>query len=402
MDIFISYARKDLSRVEPIARALESLGYGVWWDADLRAGRRFHQDIERELAAARCVLVVWTQAAVLSNWVYAEANEALETNKLVPVFLEPVKPPLYFRHVHGVDLGDWDGRPEHGAFRRLVRDIAELAGAGAGAPVPPKPEVPAAVIAREPEPLSVFQDRLEDGSQGPEMVWLPAGGFLMGSPDTDKMADADERPRHDVHIVRPFAIGCFPVTFAEYDRFCADAGREQPQDQGWGRDRRPVINVCWEDAVAYCLWLSAQTGRTYRLPSEAEWEYACRAGTRTPWSFGDDEKALGDHGWLDGDLGGQTHPVGEKRANPWGLHDMHGNVWEWVQDHWNDDYQGAPDDGTAWETPRGQWRVARGGCWIFHAWYCRSAQRYHWEPASRNVWLGFRLARGPEPAGQPG
>ena len=401
MDIFISYARKDLSRVEPIARALESLGYGVWWDADLRAGRRFDEEIERELAAARCVLVVWTATSVQRQWVRAEAAEALDANKLVPVLLEAVKVPLYFRHVHGVDLGDWDGRPGHGAFRRLVRDISELAGPGAGAPVPLQPPVPAAVITPEPEPLSVFQDRLQGGGQGPEMVWLPAGRFLMGSPDGDEMGHDYERPRHEVRIARSFAIGRFPVTFAEYDRFCADAGRKQPQDQGWGRDRRPAINVSWEDAVAYCVWLSAQTGRTYRLPSEAQWEYACRAGTQTRWSCGDDDKALGDHAWFKANAAGQTHPVGEKRPTPWGLHDLHGNVWEWVQDDWHDDYQGAPDDGTAWETPTGLWRVMRGGSWFSHAGHCRSAQRRRWEPADRGAGLGFRLARGPEPAGQP-
>lgn len=130
-DIFIAYARKDLSRIEPIARALESLGYVVWWDADLRAGRRFDEEIERVLAAAPCVLVVWTAISVQRQWVRAEAAEALDANKLVPVFLEPVKPPLYFRHLHGVDLGDWDGSLGHGAFQRLVRAIAELAGPGA-------------------------------------------------------------------------------------------------------------------------------------------------------------------------------------------------------------------------------------------------------------------------------
>ena len=418
LDIFISYARKDLSRVEPIARALEALGYGVWWDADLRAGRRFDEEIERALAAARCVLVVWTAISVQRQWVRAEAAEALDANKLVPVFLEPVKPPLYFRHVHGVDLGGWDGRPEHGGFQRLRRDIAELAGPGGGGRGPaaggfgvaqvrhaldPKARAPEAAPAKAaPEPLSVFHDRLKDGSQGPELVWLPPGRFLMGSPDGDETANPAERPRHEVRIARPFAIGRFPVTFADYDRFCAVAGRNKPGDQGWGRDRYPVINCSWEDAIAYCLWLSGQTGRTYRLPSEAEWEYACRAGTATRWSCGDDEKALADHAWFDGNSGGRIHPVGEKAANPWGLHDMHGNVWEWVQDHWHDNYQGAPDDGSAWETPAGLGRVARGGGWFLDAGDCRSARRGRGGPADRNGGLGFRLARGPEQAGQPG
>ncbi|AUB80546.1 SUMF1/EgtB/PvdO family nonheme iron enzyme [Candidatus Thiodictyon syntrophicum] len=404
LDIFISYARKDLSRVEPIARALESLGYGVWWDADLRAGRRFDEEIERALAAARCVLVVWTATSVQRQWVRAEAAEALDANKLVPVFLEPVKPPLYFRHVHGVDLGGWDGRPEHGGFQRLRRDIAELAGPGTDAG-DAGPEMVWAAALPPPkvgEPGSVFHDQLKDGGQGPQMVWLPPGGFLMGSPDTDKVADADERPQHEVRIARPFAIGRFPVTFADYDRFCVVAGREKPGDRGWGRDRYPVINVSWKDAVAYCLWLSGQTGRTYRLPSEAELEYACRAGTQTRWSCGDDEKALADHAWFDGNSGGKTHPVGEKAANPWGLHDMHGNVWEWVQDHWHDNYQGAPDDGRAWDDISGGWRVLRGGGWIDEVQSRRSACRTLVDPGLHFPDAGFRLALGLEPASQPG
>ena len=186
-DIFISYARKDLDRVEPIARALASLGYRVWWDADLRVGRRFDEEIERVLAAARCVLVVWTQAAVHSHWVRAEAAEALDADKLVPVFLEPVKPPLYFRHVQGLDLGGWGSQPGHDGFQRLVRAVAELAGPGAAGDTPadPEPRGTAIIDAPRPAALSVFQDRLKDGGKGPEMVWLPPGAFLMGSADGD-------------------------------------------------------------------------------------------------------------------------------------------------------------------------------------------------------------------------
>ncbi|WP_295384789.1 formylglycine-generating enzyme family protein [uncultured Thiodictyon sp.] len=245
--------------------------------------------------------------------------------------------------------------------------------------------------------MSSFRDRLKDGSEGPELVWLPTGTFLMGSPAGDKMAFDDERPQHEVRIARPFAIGRVPVTFADYDRFCTVAGRARPGDQGWGRGRRPVIKVSWADAVAYCVWLTEQTGRTYRLPSEAEWEYACRAGTQTRWSFGDDEQALGDHAWFNGNSGGQTHPVGEKRPNPWGLHDLHGNVWEWVQDHWHNNYQGATPDGRSWEDASGEWRVQRGGSWISFGRYLRCAYRHHYGPGGRFLFAGFRLVLGPQP-----
>ncbi|HYN78108.1 MAG TPA: formylglycine-generating enzyme family protein, partial [Lamprocystis sp. (in: g-proteobacteria)] len=254
------------------------------------------------------------------------------------------------------------------------------------------------------ESLAVFgfRDRLTNGTAAPLMNLIPTGTFRMGSADSDKRAYPDEGPRHEVRIARPFAIGRYPVTFDEYDRFCADTRRERPDDQGWGRGARPVIKVSWDDAVAYCQWLSRQTGKDYRLPTEAEWEYACRAGTETRWSFGDDESALAEHAWFDTNSGGKTQPVGEKRPNPWGLYDVHGNVWEWVQDAWHDNYQGAPDDGSAWHDAEGEQRVVRGGSWGNQARYCRSARRDHWEPGYRFDNQGFRLARGPEPASQAG
>ncbi len=250
--------------------------------------------------------------------------------------------------------------------------------------------VPAAAAAT---PLTAFRDRLKDGGEGPEMVRLSPGGFLMGARDGDAMAYEFERPRHRVQIARPFAIGRFPVTFQEYDRFVLAGGGSSADDQGWGRSRRPVINVSWNDAVAYCSWLNEQTGRTYRLPSEAEWEYAGRAGTETRWSFGDDEKALGDHAWFCDNAADKTHPVGEKRPNPWGLHDLHGNVCEWVRDSWHDNYQGAPADGSPWEDGHAR-RVIRGGSW--HkciGMHTRVSLRLGFYPNDRTDYLGLRLVQ---------
>lgn len=227
-----------------------------------------------------------------------------------------------------------------------------------------------------------------DGSEGPEMVRIPKGSFLMGSREIDS-----EQPRHDVCVIRPFAIGRFPVTFEEYDRYCAAAGLRLPYDEGWGRGRRPVINVSWNSAVAYCGWLSQETGRHYRLPSEAEWEYACRAGAETLWSFGDDHKELGKHAWFKGNSGGKTHPVGEKQPNPWGIYDMHGNVHEWVQDHWYSDYRGAPNDGRARENVSGDSRVLRGGSCNLDPWFCRSARRDIDHSGNIFYTHGFRIAR---------
>ncbi len=181
----------------------------------------------------------------------------------------------------------------------------------------------------------------------PEMVVIPAGRFLMGCV-SGRDCYIDEGPVHEV-TVASFALSKYEVTFEEYDRFTEATGGARADDRGWGRDRRPVVNVSWEDAQAYVAWLSLETGEPYRLPSEAEWEYAARAGTETAYSWGNE---IGDNRANCFNCGsrwdnGQTAPVGSFGANAWGLHDMHGNVFEWVEDCSHLRYVGAPSDGTA-------------------------------------------------------
>ena len=202
----------------------------------------------------------------------------------------------------------------------------------------------------------------------PEMVVVPAGSFMMGSPSHEAGRAEDEDPRHRVTIAKPFAVGKYEVTFAEWDACVADGGcgGHRPEDEGWGRGRRPLVNVSWDDAKAYVRWLSRKTGKPYRLPSEAEWEYAARAGTTTRYSWGDDigrnraNCLYCDSRW---DLK-QTAPAGSFRANVFGLHDVHGNVSEWVEDCWNDNYAGAPADGSPWTDGGCTRRVLRGGSWF--------------------------------------
>ncbi|MCI5126560.1 MAG: formylglycine-generating enzyme family protein, partial [Candidatus Electrothrix sp. AR5] len=233
-------------------------------------------------------------------------------------------------------------------------------------------------------------------SEAPEMMILPGGLFRMGGIQGKR--EKDEGPGHVVEL-NSFAIGRYPVIFAEYDIFCEAMGREKPDDQGWGREQQPVINVSRQDAVDYCEWLSRETGQTYRLPTEAEWEYACRAGSESAWCFGDDEKSLGEYAWYDKNSKKRTHPVGEKKANAWGLYDMHGNVWEWCQDWYDDEYYAACHKQGVVKNPIGlsqgsgrSNRVIRGGGWNGSPGDVRSAGRDWGARGRRGNDLGFRLA----------
>jgi len=219
----------------------------------------------------------------------------------------------------------------------------------------------------------------------------------------DKYPDTEG---HRVVIPRPFALGKTAVTFDQYDRFAEATHRKHPSDEDWGRGSRPVINVSWDDAVAYTEWLSEQTGKRYRLPTEAEWEYACRARTETPFSTGDcinTDQANYDANYDYNKCGAETGvnrqktvPTGSLPANAWGLHEMHGNVQEWIQDCWHESYEGAPDDGSAWgEADRGDCnqRVVRGGCYFDRPVRVRSATRFRYDTDDRHFSLGFRLAQ---------
>jgi formylglycine-generating enzyme required for sulfatase activity len=219
----------------------------------------------------------------------------------------------------------------------------------------------------------------QDAPYAPEMVVVPSGEFTMGSNDDE------EKPPHRVAIEAPFAVGRFAVTFAEWD---AAGLAHKPGDEGWGRGRRPVINVSWEDAQAYASWLSQQTGKTYRLLSEAEWEYCCRAGTTTRYAFGDNISTSQAHFGAE-----STVEVGKFQPNAWGLYDMHGNVLEWVEDNWHPNYQGAPTDGSVWPGGDVFRRVLRGGAWYSLPDNLRSAFRNWSLSDSRNDLVGFRVAR---------
>ncbi len=236
-------------------------------------------------------------------------------------------------------------------------------------------------------------------SQFPEMVDVPAGHFEMGSPPGDSAAESNEKPQHAIAIAKPFAVSRYEITFDEWDACVADGGCHdyRPDDEDWGRSNRPVVNVSWKEAQAYTRWLSAKTGETYRLLTEAEWEYVARAGTTTRYWWGDaGGRDNANCRTCQSQWGGRsTAPVGSFKPNPFGLYDMNGNVWELVQDCWHADYSGAPADGTAWEAGSQQCseHVLRGGSWINSAAAIRSSQRTCGAPGARSNKVGFRVAR---------
>ena len=247
------------------------------------------------------------------------------------------------------------------------------------------------------EPGDVFTEPLSSGGEGPEMVVIPAGAFRMGCLSNDDDCRDDEQPVHEVTLALPLALSVYEVTFAEWDACVAagGCGGHEPDDEGWGRGSRPVIDMSWDDARAYAEWLSAQTGAEYRLPSEAEWEYAARAGTATKYSWGNE---IGVHCANCYGCGGEwagalTAPVGSFQSNAFGLYDMHGNVWEWVADCWNGSYAGAPSDGSVWLQGDCDRRVLRGGYWGYIPRGLRAAYRFRNASVYRDHDTGFRVAR---------
>ncbi len=226
-----------------------------------------------------------------------------------------------------------------------------------------------------------------ENSIGMKLKLIPAGEFLMGSPDGDSDAHRDEKPQHLVRITKPFYLGVTEVTQQQYERVMG-------QNPSWfkGDPQRPVEMVSWEDAVAFCGKLSQKEGRTYRLPTEAEWECACRAGSTTKWSFGDDPAGLKDQAWFNENSNGTTHPVAQKKPNAFGLYDMHGNVWELCADWYADKYYAESTVDDPLGATAGSCRVFRGGSWSYGARGCRSASRYTDTPAYWSYNLGFRVA----------
>jgi len=446
--IFISYRRQDSSgETTHIYEYLEKQ-FGrdqVFMDVDtIPPGVDFRKHLHAAVARCDVVLAVigrdWLKRHGLfgkrrldhpRDFVRIEIEAALQRDiRLIPVLVRDAAMP---------GPGDLPASIRDLAFRNAVQvragrdfriDISRLIQAleavtpqpEAPTPAPPRPEEPPAEAppdvpptASPAKPATVTSSQTRTASRpmveppvpsppaeaaqagevitnsiGIKMVLIPAGEFLMGSPDSDEDADTWEKPQHRVKITRPFYLGVYPVTQEEYERVMG----KNPSDFKGDR-QRPVETVSWNDAAEFCRRLSEKEGKTYRLPTEAEWEYACRAGRTTKWCFGDSQSQLADYAWYDDNSGGTTHPVGEKKPNAWGLYDMHGNVYEWCDDWYDEDYYSASPAADPKGPDSTAYRVLRGGSWDFDPWVTRSADRGWDAPDDRSLYFGFRLARTP-------
>lgn len=268
-------------------------------------------------------------------------------------------------------------------------------------------EAPAATVGESPKPGSEFKDC----ATCPPMIVIPPGRFVMGSPATEANRVETEGPTHVVTIEHAFAVGKYEITFDDWEACVSERRCARLDDSGFGRGRRPLINVSYEETVPYLAWLSEKTNKKYRLLTESEWEYAARGGsdkarfwgnspdqacqfanvfnatTKAKYKDSDRDAFHCDDGYV------ETAPVGSFKPNPFGLHDMLGNVWEWVDGCWNTSYAGAPGDGSAWTTGDCSRRVVRGGGWYYGPRNARSARRLPTIPTKRSNDLGFRVAR---------
>ena len=388
-DIFISYSSADRRVANALASCLTAVGWSVFVDhAAIPTGMTFDDYIERELEAAKCVLVLWSSTSVTSRWVRTEAHEGLKKNILLPVLIErDVNVPIAFRLVQARSMIDWDERAEAQAFIQLAADVVHLLGWPASEIAARGDGIDAARPSYKPSDMD-----LED-LDGPAWVDIPGGSFDMGA------QDVDDAPVHKVTL-SSYKISRFPITNAQYLIFVADA---KPQSaEHWtrgeipkGKERHPVTFVSWDDAAAFCAWLTGRlqpgSGGHVELPTEAQWEFAARGheGRRYPWG---DAEPTGQHANFNATVRGTTvvgaTPDG---ATPRGVHDMAGNVWEWCGD-WYGAYDLKPTKNPTGPIS-GTSRVLRGGAFSHNiAHPLRAAYRHHFNPDRECVDFGFRVA----------
>ncbi len=409
--IFLRHASEDKPQVREVYQRLKALGFDPWLDEeDILPGQNWDYEIKTAMETSEFILVfLSTRSVGKSGYIQREFKRTLDRLQEIPanqIHTIPVKlddcevPP-------GFNTYQWGRLDDASGFDRIVRALHrgfEQRGFSA-------PEASSSSVATPPASAAAgASGGIEDvpetftNSVGMTFVRIAAGSFLMGTsdeeiealikryPDTHLGWFEDERPQHSVTISEPFWMGTHPVTQVQWEAVMGDNPSRFKGDLS-----RPVEQVSWDDVQQFLERLSASDGRTYTLPSEAQWEYTCRAGSSGAYCFGDDVSQLGDYAWYQENSGHRTHPVGKKQANAWGLYDMHGNVWEWCQDFYGDYLASAAQDPSGPDA--GAFRVIRGGGWDDPALLARAACRYAVGPAYRDDGLGFRCSSsGSEPS----
>jgi len=359
--IFLCHSSGDKPEVRNLYQRLSSDGFDPWLDEeDLLPGQQWKVEIPKAVKTSDVVIVCLSHKAInKAGYVQKEIKFALDkaeeqpedTISLIPLKLEECDVPERLQRWQWVNLFEEKG------YERLMSSLQMQA-----------------ITAGVTQTKEIFTNSI-----GMKFKLIPAGEFMMGSG-----IHSSEKPIHKVTINEQFHLGTYSVTQREWK---ALMGTNPSYFRG---DDLPVVNVSWDDVQKFIKKLNEKEGTgKYRLPSEAEWEYACRAGSITEYCFGDSKSKLGEYAWYADNSGGKTHPVGQKQPNQWGLYDMHGNVWEWVQDRWH--FYGASDDGSVWDDGSSANRVVRGGGWRISARFCRSANRSNSLPFSHGYNFGFRL-----------
>jgi formylglycine-generating enzyme required for sulfatase activity len=441
IQIFLAHASEDKPAVLALYNRLKQAGYKPWLDEeDLIAGQIWRDEIPKAIKASQIFLACLSAKSAKQGYIQRELRIALDilgemlpgTIFFIPMRLEECEIPdlrsaevgLNLRDIHRLDYWKENG------FEQLERAITYQFKLEPEEPIQPGivPEEPKQLLSvfnfevvgvnakgeqikKESKQSQYFREDLGNDITL-EMVAIPGGTFLMGTEDEEieRLVKKfgwerfrSERPKREVNVP-PFFIGKYPITQEQWRAIAATAKIDidlETNPSSFKGDELPVESVNWDQAIEFCKRLSRETKREYRLPSEAEWEYACRAGTTTPFYFGETitgklanyrasetyaEEAKGEHR-------GETTPVGQFPPNAFGLYDMHGNVWEWCADTWHDNYDGAPTDGSAWiENGNDNRSPMRGGSWGFNPAFCRSAFRhYDYRRDFRYYILGFRV-----------
>jgi len=396
-DVFISHSAKDKAVADAVCATLEGAGIRCWMaPRDILPSADWGASIIDAIEGSRLMVLIFSSHSNQSEQVKREIQNAVQEGvAILPLRIEDVpltKSLRYFlSSVHWLDALT---PPLEAHLKGMCAQIQALLGVPsskkvAEAAVPPadlpdaRPAIGARIRERGGDSTKELTLDLGRGVQI-RFVLIPAGKFLMGSPDREKARLSNEGPQLEVTISKQFYMGVYEVTQEQYEAVMGT------NPSGFKGSKFPVEQVSWDDAVEFCKKLSVKTGKTVRLPTEAEWEYACRAGSNARFCFGDDDSELGGYAWYGDNSDGKTHPVGEKKPNVFGLYDMHGNILEWCRDWYAKSYESptnvdpiGPDSGTD--------RVLRGGCWGVIPALCRSAFRNARTPKIRSFNFGFRV-----------